>query len=170
MTEPMPQLAAGRQSAWLVALRRYLAFAALANLIWELAQLPLYTIWADGSPREIVFAAIHCTAGDVVIAGGSLLGVLLLVGRDEWPDQGYLRVAALTLIAGFSYTVYSEWVNTEVRGSWAYADLMPTVPPTGAGLAPLLQWIVVPLAAFWWARRSRIYRARNRIGGEEPAP
>jgi len=62
-------------------------------------------------------------------------------------------VAVLTLVIGFTYTVFSEWLNTEVRGSWAYADIMPVLPVIGTGLTPLLQWIVVPIFALRWARR-----------------
>ena len=49
--------------------------------------------------------------------------------------------------------MFSEWLNTEIRGSWAYSELMPVVPVLDAGLSPLAQWIVIPIAAFWWARR-----------------
>ena len=76
--------------SWLAAIRRYLLLIAGANLVWEVAQLPFYTI-------------------------------------------------------------FSEWLNTEIRGSWAYSELMPTLPLIDAGLAPFSQWIVIPLAALWWA-------------------
>jgi hypothetical protein len=52
----------------------------------------------------------------------------------------------------FTYTVFSEWLNTEVRGSWAYSEFMPVLPVIDAGLSPLAQWIIIPFAAFWWAR------------------
>lgn len=140
-------------SPWLRTLRRYLAFVAGANLLWEFAHLPLYTIWAKGKVSEIVFAALHCTGGDVLIAAASLLAALLLAGKHGWPRAGYARIAGLTLIFGLSYTLFSEWLNTAVRGSWAYAELMPILPLIGAGLSPVLQWIVIPLAGFVWARR-----------------
>lgn len=38
-----------RPGAWLHVLRRYIAFIVGANLLWEIAQLPLYTIWSEGS-------------------------------------------------------------------------------------------------------------------------
>ena len=66
---------------------------------------------------------------------------------------GFARVAGVAMAAGVGYTVFSEWLNTAVRGSWAYADAMPIVPWLGIGLAPLLQWIVVPCVAFWLVRR-----------------
>ena len=30
---------------------------------------------------------------------------------------------------------------------------VPQLPPTGAGISPFAQWIVVPPAAFWWVCR-----------------
>jgi uncharacterized membrane protein len=138
---------------WLGALRRYFAFVAVANLVWEIAQLPLYTIWYEATPGEIAFAVAHCTGGDILIASASLLLALLLVARPTWPDETYRRVATLTVAFAVPYTVFSEWLNTEIRGSWAYSELMPVVPVLDAGLAPLAQWIVIPIAAFWWARR-----------------
>jgi hypothetical protein len=140
--------------AWLVTLRRFLVFVAAGNLAWEIAQLPLYTIWYEGTFGEIAFAAVHCTGGDILIASASLLLSLLLVARPTWPYETYRRVAALTLAFAIPYTVFSEWLNTEVRGSWAYSDLMPVIPVLDAGLSPLAQWIVIPIAAFWWARRN----------------
>jgi hypothetical protein len=140
------------QMSWLTVLRRYFVVVAAANLAWEIAHLPLYTIWTEGSPGGIAFAVIHCTGGDLFIAGASLLGALLLLGRPRWPDEGYGMVAALTIVAGLAYTIFSEWLNTAVRGSWAYSELMPTLPWIGTGLSPIAQWIVIPLAAFWWLR------------------
>ena len=49
---------------------RYLTVVALGNLAWEIMQLPLYTIWASGTWRELVFAVVHCTLGDVLISIG----------------------------------------------------------------------------------------------------
>jgi hypothetical protein len=139
--------------AWLIALRRYAIAIVLGNLAWELAQLPLYTIWYEGSARRIVFAAVHCTGGDVVIAGAALLASLLVLGDRRWPYGNYRTVATAAVLGGLGYTVYSEWLNTEIRGSWAYTESMPQLPVVGTGLSPLAQWLVVPPLAFWWARR-----------------
>jgi hypothetical protein len=42
------------------------------NLVWEVAQLPLYTLWVEATPGEIAFAILHCTGGDAMIAAASL--------------------------------------------------------------------------------------------------
>jgi hypothetical protein len=153
MTDP-------RAPSWIATIRRYLLFVAGANLVWETAQIPLYTIWRDGTPGEIAFAVVHCTGGDVLIALSALVAALVLVGRGDWPSEGFVRVGALTVALGLSYTIFSEWLNTEIRGSWAYSDLMPLLPLFGAGLAPFSQWIVIPLAAFWWVGKPFSLNAR----------
>lgn len=139
--------------SWFLVLRRYIGFIAAANLLWEFAQFPLYSLWYEGTAREIVFAAIHCTGGDIMIAGAAIFSALLMIGSDQWPHARYRFVAAVTIVGGLGYTIFSEWLNTEIRGSWAYADLMPTLPLIGTGLSPFAQWIVVPLVGFWWARQ-----------------
>lgn len=133
---------------WLSAFRLYLSLTAVANLVWETAQLPLYTLWRAGSAREIAIAIAHCTAGDLVIAASALLTALALAGHRDWPLRRFRPVMVLTLATGFVYTGYSEWMNTAVRMSWAYSDLMPIVPVLNLGLSPFLQWIVIPAAAF----------------------
>lgn len=140
------------RASWYRVLRRYFVFIAAANLLWEFAQFPLYSLWYEGTAGEIVFAAVHCTGGDIIIAGAAILSALLVVGSDQWPHVRYRFVAGVTIVGGLAYTIFSEWLNTEIRGAWAYADLMPTLPLIGTGLSPLAQWIVVPLVGFWWAR------------------
>ncbi len=53
---------------WIRALRRYLVASAGLHLVWEVAQLPLYTIWSTGTLKQQAFAVLHCTIGDVMIA------------------------------------------------------------------------------------------------------
>ena len=140
-------------------MRGYLAVTLVLNLVWETVQLPLYTIWNEGTASSRAFAVLHCTAGDVLIALAVLAGALIVAGNTAWPSQRASRVVAVTMLGGLAYTVFSEWLNIEVRRSWAYSDLMPILPPLGTGLAPLLQWLVVPAAALWlasWAGRFRM--------------
>jgi hypothetical protein len=146
---------------WLSALRRYIAVIFLGNLVWEFAQLPLYTISYQGSLREIVFAAVHCTGGDVLIASTSLLAALVLAGSWRWPHARFYAVSVITVVGGLAYTIFSEWLNTEIRGSWAYSKWMPTLPLIGAGLSPFLQWLVVPTVGLWWARRPLVAVVRQ---------
>jgi hypothetical protein len=136
---------------WISTMRRYLAAMAVGSLIWEFAHMPLYTLRESGSPSEIVFAAIHCTGGDILIATAALLAALLSFGSGRWPAADYRRVGLVTIAIGLGYTVFSEWLNIVVREAWAYRDLMPVIPVIDAGLSPVAQWIVLPILAFWWA-------------------
>lgn len=140
------------QQCWIGAVRRYIVASGLAHLVWEIVQLPLYTLWKTGTKGEQIFAVLHCTGGDILIAGSSLLTALALVGRRAWPTDGFARVASVTMVIGLGYTIYSEWLNTAVRVSWTYSELMPVVPWIGTGLSPLAQWLVVPSLALWAAR------------------
>lgn len=112
------------EPGWLNALRRYLIAMAVGNLIWEFAHMPLYTLWETGTPREIAFAALHCTGGDVLIAASALLAALVAFGSSQWPEANYRLVGLATVLTGLGYTVFSEWLNIEVREAWAYGDLM----------------------------------------------
>jgi hypothetical protein len=137
---------------WLPALRRYLIVSALGNALWELAHLPLYTIWSQGTPRDRLVAVLHCTAGDVLIALSAWTFAVIVGGRSQWPAEGFWRVALLTIASGLVYTGFSEWQNTTVRHSWTCSDLMPVIPGLGLGLSPALQWLVIPSLALWGAR------------------
>ncbi len=81
--------AASSRRGWLSLLRHYLLAIAAGNLIWEFAQLPLYTIWRTGTPGEIVFAAVHCTGGDILIAGAALVIFRVdAAGTAAWLGDG----------------------------------------------------------------------------------
>lgn len=141
------------RGSWLRVLRRYFGFMVISSLAWEALQLPLYTLWDTGSMSEIAFAVLHCSAGDLIIAAFSLAAALVLVGDDSWPARRHIAVALAVIVFGVVYTAYSEWLNVYVRGSWGYSPAMPLVPLIGVGLSPILQWIVLPFAAFSWAWR-----------------
>lgn len=132
---------------------RYLTVVALGNLVWEVAQLPFYTLWVEGTRAQIGFALIHCTLGDVLIGVTSLFAALFLMCALFWPTEGFRRVACATVILALGYTIFSEWLNVHVRHTWAYRDIMPTLPWIGTGLSPLLQWLVVPLVALWYVSK-----------------
>jgi len=101
---------------------------ALGNLAWEFAHMPLYTLWETGTRGEIIFAALHCTGGDILIALAALMAALFLFGNGFWPAQTYRRIAVATIAIGLAYTLFSEWLNIEIRAAWAYRDLMPVIP------------------------------------------
>jgi hypothetical protein len=135
----------------------YLPWLGGLNLAWETAQLPLYTLWGEASARAIAIAVAHCTGGDIAIGTAALILVLVL-GRERAVSQWrWRRIAVCTALAGAAYTVFSEWNNTAIQGSWAYSSLMPVLRLGGIdiGLSPLLQWLVLPPLALFLAGKSR---------------
>jgi hypothetical protein len=134
-------------SRWLTAIRRYLIAVAFGNLLWEVAQLPLYTLWREGTAASMASAVLHCTVGDLVIAIVAIVTALAIFGSSEWPDRGRFAVGVTAVCLGIAYTMFSEYRNAVVVRSWTYTELMPMLPWVGTGLAPLAQWIVVPSVA-----------------------
>ena len=111
------------------------------------AAAAFYTLWSTGTPRAIGFALVHCTGGDVLITAATFSAAAMLARHWRWPAFGW-RMALAAILLGASYTILSEWLNVEIRRTWSYAAAMPVVPWLGTGLAPLLQWLVVPSLAF----------------------
>lgn len=154
------------EAAWRVIAARFVPALAGLSLLWETGQFPLYTLWDDGSAGEIAFAALHCTGGDVLIGTGALM-LALIATRSGPPETWRMpRIVALTVALPVSYTVFSEWMNVVWRESWGYTSAMPTLPVFGTGAAPLLQWLVVPTLALWFALPP-VRRAR-RLGRASP--
>lgn len=136
--------------------RGYLPWFVALNLGWEIVQLPLYTIWHDASAGYLAFAVLHCTAGDLLI-GSAALALALLATRagapSQWPWPG---VMLITTTIGVGYTFVSEWMNTSIKQSWSYSNLMPAfdIGSVTVGLSPVAQWLVLPTLALTIARRS----------------
>jgi hypothetical protein len=142
MAEAAAALLSG--APWLMAPCWYGGLITGANLVWEMAQLPFYGLWRDDTPSAITFAILHCTAGDVLIAMTSVLTALLIMVRSSWPTVGAARTSLVATAIGITYTVFREWLNVLVQGSWTYAPTMPVLTPLGTGLLPVLQWLILP--------------------------
>jgi hypothetical protein len=140
------------------AARAFLAFGflpwlALLSLAWELAQLPLYTLWRDAEPAYIAFAVAHCTLGDILIGAVAVLVALALFGEGALAGWRRPRLALVTALLAMGYTAFSEWMNVGLLRSWAYSPAMPTISLPGfkLGLSPLAQWAVIPPLALYLA-------------------
>ena len=131
----------------MVRVTSYIVLAAIGHFVWEVGQLPLYTLWQAGTPREIATALIHCTGGDVLITTVTFVAAAALAQLFRWRAFGW-RMAFTAIILGAAYTILSEWLNVEIWRNWSYTTAMPVFPLLGTGLTPLLQWLVVPGLAF----------------------
>ena len=142
------------QTTW-NAVWQYLVWIMILMLVWEIAQLPLYTLWRTAGWRDQIVSVLHCTAGDIAIALTALIFSVLVTNRS-WPATEKSSMLICLIGLGVGYTIYSEWSNL-ARGAWAYTERMPTLPLFGTGLAPLLQWLLLPpLALRLVARRLQL--------------
>jgi hypothetical protein len=144
------------RAAWSLIGKRYLPWLAALNLAWELAQLPLYTIWRDASAGYVALAVAHCTVGDLLIGTAALAITLVAMRAGPLETWRWISIAAGITVLGAGYTIASEWMNTSLRQSWEYSQAMPVIDVQGVsiGLSPLAQWLVVPPLALLLARRS----------------
>ena len=95
------------------------SLALFLNFLWEIAQLPLYTLWDDPDRVRIASYVWHCLMGDVLIATTIYL-LTAIVFRDlAWPMRRPWTAGAFMLAAGLGFTVFSEWYNVYGLGAWA---------------------------------------------------
>lgn len=135
-------------------LRRLAAWAMLAavlHLLWEIAQLPLYALGGDLDRARLARYVLHCLAGDVLISTTIYILTAIAFRELYWPERHPWSAGALAVALGLAFTAMSEWYNVYVLGSWSYVPRMPTLG--GIGVAPLLQWLIVPtLMILLWHR------------------
>ena len=142
---------------------RYLIVAAIGHLVWEAAQLPLYTIWWTGTARENFIAVVHCTGGDVLITTATLLTAGILARLRGWHPFGS-RMVLTAIGLGVTYTIMSEWLNVAVWHSWSYSSSMPVLPWLGTGLSPFSNGWSSPR----WRSRSAVGLQDRLIDGAGP--
>jgi hypothetical protein len=141
----------------------YLPWLAGLSLLWEIAHLPLYTIWNEASPGYMAYAVAHCTVGDLLI-GAASLALTLTVGREgRLSGWHWRRIALVTAIVGMAYTAFSEWLNVAVLQSWTYSARMPVIELAGfrLGASPLLQWAIIPPLALYIGVRRFLSQAKG---------
>jgi len=117
-----------------------LAFA--LNLTWEIAQVRLYTIWAEVGRLSVAWALFHCSVGDVLIALALFALTGMALRRVDWPASRPWAGGAIFVIGAMAYTAWSERYNVYRAGNWGYTTSMPLI--FGIGLSPLLQWLILP--------------------------
>lgn len=137
------------KSAHNAATRRVIArtglWAALAfvlSLVWESAQVRLYTLWAEADRWTVAWSLLHCSIGDVLIALALFALVGMALRRADWPASRPWIGCAMVMGGALAYAAWSEWYNVYRAGSWGYTASMPLI--FGIGLSPLSQWLILP--------------------------
>lgn len=141
-------------------------FALLLNFPWEVLQAPLFKGMADAPFSEVIWHCSRAGLGDLVIMVLVFWAVAATDRDRHWVRAPTVRQRALFVAVGVSITALIEWLATTGRWmqGWTYSPAMPVLPGAGIGLAPLLQWVVVPLLVLWFVRRQRVGRDGNADG------
>lgn len=105
-----------------------------------------------------MWTRLHCTGGDVLVLLGSFWAVSLLRRSRHWFRRRDHLAAGCFVAIGLAYTAASEVYNTQVAHTWAYAPHMPRL--FGIGIAPMLQWLVLPPVILILLRRGETPRSR----------
>lgn len=122
----------------------------LLNLIWEVAQRPLYEgcvgIW---------YHLPNCLWASIVDAIVILVFWFLFtsyyknpfwIKHISWKDVLVLMLLGAAVAVGFEQLMAGERF-------WSYTDAMPVVPFLATGLSPLLQMMILPSLTFWLSSR-----------------
>ena len=121
-------------------------FAWLLNYPWEFIQAPLFAGMAEAAHWEAVKVCSRAALGDAVIMLVAYWGVAVTRHSRAWIVAPGWRDVALLSSIGVGITVVIEGLALHGwwLASWRYSAAMPIIPGLGVGLAPVLQWVVLP--------------------------
>jgi hypothetical protein len=129
------------------------AFAFLLNYPWEFLQMPLYEGAATAALWPTIVMCSLATVGDAVVMTIAYWLTTFGVRSPTWVLEPRRKSVALFLLVGLIITLVLEFVAIRVPWGWTYAPSMPRLPLLGAGLTPVLQWLVLPPVVLWIVRR-----------------
>ncbi len=129
-------------------------FGFLLNFVWEIWQAPLFKSMDSLTHFE---ATLHCTQaalGDVVILLIVFWIIALTVRSRRWIIYPKIIPVIGFIATGIVFTVVIEAIAIHILNRWQYAAVMPTLPILGTGIAPILQWLIIPpIIVFMMSRR-----------------
>ena len=118
----------------------------LLNFAWELFQIPLYK-----NPvydfNHIEFCALASLA-DVLMVLLLYFGIALMFKNPFWIEPLKLQKISIVVLIGGVGAVLSEMWHLSL-GSWAYDNSMPIIPFVNVGIAPVLQFMILPLLVYF---------------------
>ncbi|MEO5677878.1 MAG: hypothetical protein ABIQ84_10040 [Usitatibacter sp.] len=140
-----PYAAVGLHALWL-------------NFAWEMLQAPWFVGMLDKPWWDATAECLRAAGGDAVMILIAFATVSLPPRATWWMDRPARAPLAAYLILAALQGLALEWFSLRA-GRWSYLPEMPVEPILGLGLAPILQWLTLPAAALWMARRGDRARA-----------
>lgn len=123
------------------------------HFTWEFLQAPLFSSMKNLSHFDGIRVCLQATLGDMALVLAAFWVTCLVTRTRHWSVRADARSIAVWLGTGLLLTVTIEFLSTGILTRWTYAAAMPRLPLFGTGLAPLGQWIVVPMIVFWYMSR-----------------
>jgi hypothetical protein len=147
-------------------------FALLLHFPWEMLQAPLWVGMGDLPHGEGVRVCTIAALGDIPIALTAFWSGALAARSRLWllePSRGAFFVYFLV---GLVITIAYEFLATGPLAFWEYAPSQPRLPIIGTGLAPVLQWLLLPPLILWLARvhvlgRISVHSTRTQANAKE---
>ena len=128
-------------------------FGFLLNYPWEMLQAPFFAGMPEMRHWDAVRECSWAALGDAGLLLGAFWTGAAVQRSRAWMARPRPAAVATFLTAGLLATVAFEWLATEVWNRWQYAPSMLTLPVLGTGLAPVLQWLLLPPLVLWIVRR-----------------
>ena len=129
-------------------------FGFLLNFIWEIWQAPLFRSMDNLTHFETTIHCTQATLGDVVILLVAFWIIALTAKSRSWIIHPKTIQVTGFITIGIVITVVVEAISIHVLNRWQYAAAMPTLPILGAGITPILQWLIIPpIVVFMKLRR-----------------
>ena len=127
-------------------------FGFLLNFVWEMWAVPFYAAIGEMRHAEAILVCTQAAFGDVLILLLAFWGASVVAGSRRWILKPGWQTSIIYLGVGVAITMLMEFLATEVWGRWSYAEGAPVLPLLGTGLAPLMQWLVLPALVLGLAR------------------
>ena len=143
------------QANALAAFETLLVFSLLSfvfHFTWEILQAPLFARMPTMSHWQATLVCLKATIGDVGIALAGFAAAAVWDRDRCWfvaPSAGAL---VAYLVTGVLVTIAFEWYAVHWANRWAYSALMPIIPVIRVGLAPVIQWIILPTVVLFFLR------------------
>ena len=123
------------------------------HFTWEFLQAPLFISMETVTHIEGIRICLQATLGDMVIALVAYWAAAFLAGTRHWVGRPDNKALVLFVGVGLGITMAIEFLSTGILDRWAYGTAMPRLPLIETGLAPVLQWALIPTLVLWYMRR-----------------
>jgi hypothetical protein len=102
---------------------------------------------------DAVLQCTRATGGDLMILLFAFWTTALIFRDHGWLTTTHTWPVVVFAVLAFTVSTGTEIVMTRYLHHYSYGPAMPIVPLLRIGLAPFLQWIILPPLALWFVRR-----------------